>query len=105
MSEFLTKKLQNVWRNCIGVTLTIQRKAIVPLNLVRSMKHSIRQSEELTNIRTFDQWHMDILPAKVTPSSRIHAAKKRQIRPRKSWPALPIGTTTLRHQDRGSLGV
>ncbi|OLB21859.1 MAG: hypothetical protein AUI12_19255 [Acidobacteria bacterium 13_2_20CM_2_57_6] len=96
MSKFLTKELQNVWRNCIGMTLTIQRKTIVPLNLVRSTKHSTRQSEELTNTRTFDQWRMDILPAKGTPSSRIHAAKKRQIRPKKSWPALPIGTTTLR---------
>src|SRR5438034_2986130 len=70
MSKFLTKELQNVWRNCIGMTLTIQRKTIVPLNLVRSTKHSTRQSEELTNTRTFDQWRMDILPAKGTPSSR-----------------------------------
>src|SRR5213080_4971532 len=101
MSKFLTKELQNVWRNCIGMTLTIQRKTIVPLNLVRSTKHSTRQSEELTNTRTFDQWRMDILPAKGTPSSRIHEAKRDKYGQKSHGLLCPLERQRCVNQDRG----
>src|SRR2546427_10691546 len=93
MSEFLTKELQNVWRNCIGVTRTIQRKTIVPLNLVRSMKHATRQSEELTNTRTFDQWHMDIVLA----SMENHANLSRAVPPSQAGFGGLIGQSAPMH--------